>query len=266
MEKSRAIIELLSKTKVEIKWNNFFADNESRDLEFDASFQIQPRDFLEYARQDLKQVNNRGKINAISNIKKAIDSQIDRVVEFLGYDYKNIDDNKELISQINQIQKECGRKNVEPFKLNFINALGVAPVVLISEIRGIRNKLEHEYIMPNELDIEKGLELAELFIDTTSYKMFGYFLQDYNVINEYQKESKTYSLPMLWIEYKSVDGIFKIRYYTEDYKSEDILVTNKDEEYIYLIKASISHDMYYLAKIFSASIPKEKVNYKIIKY
>ena len=72
MEKSKAIIELRN-SKIKIKWNNFFVDSDSRDLEFDASFEIQPRDFLEYAKQDLKQGNDRGKINAISNIKKAIE-------------------------------------------------------------------------------------------------------------------------------------------------------------------------------------------------
>jgi len=37
-----------------------------------------------------------------------------------------------------------------PLKLRLIQVLEIAPTFLISQIREIRNKLEHEYILPNE--------------------------------------------------------------------------------------------------------------------
>ncbi len=265
MKESDKLKDLIENTKIKIKRNSFFVDNESRDLEFDANFQIQPRDFLEYAKKDFLQGDERGKVNAISNIKKAIDAQIDRVIEFLGYDYKKFDQDKMLIEQINQLQLDAGRKNVEPFKLNFINALDMVPVKLVREIREVRNELKHEYIMPNKLEIEKSLEIAELFINNTNYKMFSIFLQDYNVTNEYKENKPKIPIPFLSVMYESVEGIFKLRYYDNDFESGDILITNKDEEYIFLVKASISHDMYYLARIFSKCIPKDKVHFKIIK-
>lgn len=56
---------------------------------------------------------------------------------------------------------------------------------MISEIRTVRNKLEHEYILPSQEKARECIELAELFIDATQNKLFNRFITDYIIQNEY---------------------------------------------------------------------------------
>jgi len=56
-------------------------------------------------------------------------------------------------------------------KISFINQLGIAPKLLISQYRKIRNSLEHEYKLPTVDQAKEFVELAELFINATSHKL-----------------------------------------------------------------------------------------------
>ena len=46
-------------------------------------FNISPKDFLRFAKEDLKERDERGLINSITNSKRAIDCQIDETIEKL---------------------------------------------------------------------------------------------------------------------------------------------------------------------------------------
>jgi len=43
-------------------------------------FEIKPKDFLNYSKKDFKAKNERGNINALTNAKRAIDCQTDKIL------------------------------------------------------------------------------------------------------------------------------------------------------------------------------------------
>ncbi|WP_459479938.1 hypothetical protein [Clostridium saccharoperbutylacetonicum] len=47
----------------------------------------------------------------------------------------------------------------------------------IAQIRNIRNKLEHEYILPSEEMAKEAIEIADLFINATQKNYFIGFTQ-----------------------------------------------------------------------------------------
>jgi len=125
-------------------------------------FDIDPHEFLSFAKSDRKEGGKRGKVNALSNAKRAIDSQIDRIFKSIGYDVGS------LPPYFSEFVKEFCDENTDiPFKLRIINAFGIAPGGVISDIRTLRNKTEHEYMMPTEVDVKNAVEIAELFLSAT---------------------------------------------------------------------------------------------------
>jgi hypothetical protein len=131
-------------------------------------FKISPKEYLKFAKQDLKDSSDRGLINSLSNAKRSIDCLIDATLIGLNI---NIKDNipKEAIDFSNTIL--VGEdKNIQPTQLKLFCALGFAPSFLISEVRLLRNKIEHDYELPKIEDVKKAIEVAELLIETVGFK------------------------------------------------------------------------------------------------
>jgi len=133
-------------------------------LQFD--FDINPAEYLSFAKQDRKQGGKRGKINAISNAKRAIDLQIERIFKSIGHDTENVPNYYQEFSK-----EYCEEKVDIPLKLRMINALGMAPISIISEIRNPRNKTEHQYLLPTDPEVRTAVEIAELFISVTERRL-----------------------------------------------------------------------------------------------
>ena len=76
---------------------------------------------------------------------------------------------------INEFEKDISYNNTLSFKLRFIQALEIAPTFLISKIRKLRNKLEHEYIVPKENEAKETIEIAGFFINATQNTIWHNF-------------------------------------------------------------------------------------------
>ena len=72
-------------------------------LNFD-EFDITPRDFLRYAKDDFQSQSEAGLINALSNAKRAIDCQIDTAIRSMGIDSLDL---AEHFSTIDRSLKFC---------------------------------------------------------------------------------------------------------------------------------------------------------------
>lgn len=131
-------------------------------------FRITPKEYLKFAKQDLKDNSDRGLINSLSNAKRSIDCLIDATLMGL---HINIKDNipKETIDFSNTILVG-DNKNIQPSQLKLFCALGFAPSFLISEVRLLRNKIEHDYELPKIEDVKKAIDVAELLIETVGFK------------------------------------------------------------------------------------------------
>ncbi|MBC3797374.1 hypothetical protein, partial [Acetobacterium tundrae] len=168
-----------------IKWNNFYIQGDVQ-TSFEADiFEIMPKDFLKFAKSDTQITEIKGKISVVANAKRAIDCQTDYILAYLGYDYKNL--NLERYPEVQIIIDEFNtesncEKNIAQ-KLKIIQALGISPVSLINRTRKVRNKLEHEYSIPKNNEILEAVELADLFINTTSNIVIHEMITDYAIQN-----------------------------------------------------------------------------------
>lgn len=113
-------------------------------------FEITPKDFLKFAKSDLKIKAKRSSINVLSNVKRAIDSQIDSILFVLGY--------------LKQSKKD---KWNFPKKIEFVNSLGITSPNILKKINGVRNLLEHEYKHPLKEKVEDAIDVAELFLNAS---------------------------------------------------------------------------------------------------
>jgi|SRR5579863_2546 len=107
-----------------------------------------PRDFLNYAIEDSVALENeRNRINCLGNCKRAIDSQVDRLIARLGF--------------LPLARKERWKI---PRKIQFISEIGVVAPRILHHVNQVRNRLEHEFAPPSKQQVEDALDVATLFI------------------------------------------------------------------------------------------------------
>ncbi|UZP03333.1 hypothetical protein JW813_16735 [Clostridium botulinum] len=255
------------KNIVKIKWNKFYVCKEGTSWTEAVDFGITPDEFLEFAKQDYKNKDKKGLVGAVTNSKRAIDCQIDWIISYLGYDYLNFNKEKypNIIKMITELEKSENLSGEFPLKLRFIQVLEIAPTFLISQIREIRNELEHEYILPSEKRAKEAVEMAELFINATQNKIFNKFITNYIIQNKYEEGPWKLEIPSYVIDFNLNEHDIRIRYLIGDNKEGELRINSVEEEYIYFIKAAISYDFYYLIKAFRIDIDRKYVNYKIVE-
>jgi len=169
-------------------------------VDVEVPFQITPNQFLKFAEYDLGSEYEHHLINALSNLKRAIDCQIDSLLIGLGLFKKSRDE----------------RWNF-PQKIDFLDSMGIISPRILKKINQKRNLLEHEYAKPIKDDVEDAFDVVMLFIAYTE-KFLHPAIKSCEV--EHVKEDK-------------IEDFFEI---TMDYKKNKIIVSayipvkNKDEE------------------------------------
>lgn len=258
----------LDDLKIKINWSKFYIGRDCTSYSEYINFDLTPEDFLEFAKEDYRNLDNRGLVGVLSNSKRAIDCQVDWIISYLGFDYlcfneKNYPNIKEII---NEFEKEISYDNTLSFKLRFIQALEIAPTFLISKIRKFRNRLEHEYIVPKENEAREAIEIAELFINATQNIIWHKFFSDYFICNEYDKNDIKIKAPHVRVGFDlqcSKKASINLYYRIDNENKGEIIIKPEDKEYIFLVKSSISHDFSYLPKIFRCNIDCKFINYEI---
>jgi hypothetical protein len=109
---------------------------------------LEPRDFLNFAVADSGALGDeRNRVNCLGNSKRAIDCQVDRLIQRLGY--------------LPLARKE--RWDI-PRKLKFIERVGVVAPRILRRLNTLRNRLEHQFSPPAKDQVEDALDIATLFI------------------------------------------------------------------------------------------------------
>ncbi|GAA0102307.1 hypothetical protein UT300012_30220 [Paraclostridium bifermentans] len=254
---------------LDIKWNNCEVVLEDSSWNKYIGFEVKANDFLSYAKDGYRDKSNRGMINALSNSKRAIDCQIDWILSYLGYDYLNFNESKypEIKTVISEFELDTNVYKDSSIKLRFIQALGIVPIFLVSKIRSLRNKLEHEYILPNGIDIKESIEIAELFINSTENIIFNRFITDYSIGNKYDENKWIWESSHLDVSFNPItDKTDKITIRFIDDNDNELNKLNLkpiDKGYIYLIKSAITNDFSQVIKAFKYEFDEKYVNYKI---
>jgi hypothetical protein len=113
-------------------------------------FDVGAHDFLRFGRSDFRTGSLRGRVNALSNAKRAIDCQIDSLLFAFG-----------LLSLSRRQHWNF------PAKMKTLKHIGVVTPEILRKIVRRRNVLEHEYHSPGNDEVEDALDIAELFIKYT---------------------------------------------------------------------------------------------------
>ena len=115
-----------------------------------AKMEIEPYDFLLQAEEDFERGERSAGINALTNAKRAIVSQMDQALLTFGY--------------------KSFRWNI-PRKLDVLAELGFVAPRILKRVSSARNLLEHEYKRPSPQEIEDALDLAWLFVSASQAKL-----------------------------------------------------------------------------------------------
>lgn len=124
----------------------------SSSLSFDfPNFELMPFDYLEFAEQDLAVGSTLSKIGCVSNLKRATECEMDTLLHVLG-----------LTGKYKNFVK----------KLDFIAQAGLLSPRSLEKLNKIRNKMEHEYAIPDLDELETYFDLASGFVHSLEGYIF----------------------------------------------------------------------------------------------
>jgi hypothetical protein len=153
-------------------------------------YEICAEDFLKFATEDSKEEDLRSWVNALGNVKRAIECRVDSLL----YNY-------------------CLHKKSEkerwnfPDKIEAIQQLGIVAPDILKKINKTRNELEHQYRKPDKTDVGDAIGIAQLFLAATDELA----IIDYTAPNEFKIELKRKEGLVKLIDYqKNVEKIAKI--------------------------------------------------------
>lgn len=106
-------------------------------------FDLMPFDYLDFAESELDKESSSARINCITHLKRAIECELDTFLHIF-----------KIQSSINNL----------PRKLEFAADAGLFSSRSIGKLNKARNKLEHEYSVPDTLELESYFDVATGFV------------------------------------------------------------------------------------------------------
>ncbi|GAB6989080.1 hypothetical protein [Paenibacillus pini] len=147
-----------------------FEDEGSEGSDFKIpEFDLYARDYLGFAENQIKIGTTEARINCISNLKRAVDCQIDTFLFSLS---------------IYEVFKKRNLKFER--KLELVEAIGVFNSNSLAKLNKIRNKMEHEYTIPDINEIDLYFDLVSAFVSNLEsvITVLTWDEMNFNVYNE----------------------------------------------------------------------------------
>jgi hypothetical protein len=188
---------------------------------FSVPFELHSEDFMDFAKEDLGKTSLRSLVNAISNIKRAIDCRIFTLLYFFGI--------------FNKAKKENWNF---PKSADFISQTGVLAPNILKKINRKRNELEHDFKKPTYDDVIDYYDIASLFLKSTNqllnktYSDFGLTLGDYQHPH------------WLSMDFDYDKSIMIVRYIEENKTRRIEIATNGEETHVRLLRHLVKHLLY----------------------
>lgn len=205
----------------------------SDNINFENYFDLTPDDYLKFSKIDLKQRDERGLINALSNAKRAIDCLIENVLRNFNINIKKLP--KEALNFCDEVLSNDD-KQISPASLRLFCALGLSPSILVSEVRHLRNQVEHEFSSPKKEDVLRAYEVAELLINNLKAKELYSCAIDISSI-----EISTNTVNSIGFDFKSSYSKEHNRFYINAYDGKGgvsyYYFKQEDKVYYYFLKA-----------------------------
>jgi len=197
---------------------------------------LKPKDYLKFANEDVESGLTHSRINALSNAKRAIDCQVDNILDALG----------------------MRKGNNFPSRIESMESLGLAAPRIIKKVVKLRNRLEHEYYYPSNEEVEDAIDIAHLFIEATS-SPFGSMMTAFYVAKEvahitddrkrideivnhdYRIRGYTYR-ESVFVEFDTENKCFYLDFVLDNNAVVQIDIGNTDLLYPSLVKYVMSHN------------------------
>jgi hypothetical protein len=141
----------------------------AEDVEF--AFELTPKDFLDFAGDDLKGRSDGDSLNALGNIKRSIDCLFDSLLFAVGF-----------------LENSKQERWTFPEKMNFLGEIGIITPYVLGRINSARNLLEHEFKKPDRTEVETAYDVATLLY----YATFRFTKRFFNIVDmaaEYRGEA-----------------------------------------------------------------------------
>lgn len=110
-------------------------------------FDLTPFDYIDFAEKELESNSERSKINCVGHLKRAVDCQLD--VFLFAYNLSPIFTKNNL-----KFSK----------KLEVVSESNIFSTRSLNKLNTIRNKMDHEYSVPDIKDLELYFELSSAFV------------------------------------------------------------------------------------------------------
>ncbi len=109
---------------------------------------VTPTEYLDYARRDMLRRDNGGLVDALKNVKSAIDSQFDILLETFG------------LLKLSERQ-QCPF----PRKIEVLNRLDIVAPRVLKKVNQGRIELEHYHRRPDREEVLDFLDIADQFVE-----------------------------------------------------------------------------------------------------
>ena len=186
--------------------------NISYEETFQYPFKLTPLDFLKFAKEDFNEKNTRNLVNALSNIKRAINCQIDQILFIFGLSKK---------------------RWKFPEKIEFIKDIGIISPEIIKKINKKRNLIEHEYDIPSSEGVSDAIGIAELFIESVK----PIFIRYYKDLEIHIDDSKGIGFSCIYFDFDYKKHLFKVAYEKEEgSKIEEVEYNHKHQDYLKIVE------------------------------
>jgi len=206
---------------------DFYSSSEKNDADeiieswstgnIETPFTIKPEEFQKFAEADLQIADKHHIVNGLSNVKRAIECQIDSLLFAFGLFTKAKNQNLNF-----------------PRKIQLLNEIGIVSPRILGKINQLRNLLEHEYSVPERERVDDALDVAILFINYTNKFLYGYFLEF--DLNTYSVENQPLDNTQVTLDYQNSRIVFQERWFKDDGKPPAFIVDPNHQDYIkYLI-------------------------------
>lgn len=182
-------------------------------------FDANPDEFIDFAKKDVESDDKRGFVNALSNSKRAIDCQINKILCGIGVRAK---------------------KESLPKKLIILKDLGIVAPRIINKLIKKRNNLEHRYYCPERDEAEDAVDIALLFIEASNRKL-NEFMDAFLIGNKgnMHYEDQTFKTCIyITFEYKNKE--FELTGYSDGAIIGETKVSSANKDYLDLLKLAIS--------------------------
>ncbi|KOY28426.1 hypothetical protein NDJ59_22705 [Vibrio parahaemolyticus] len=211
--------------------NEFEPDGGSGTQPGTINFDLTPRDFLDFAEKDLAHSESvHSLVNATSNLKRAVDCQLDCFLVLLNLDkfYRS---------------KRLGVDR----KLGFLERAGLFRSKSLEKLNKMRNELEHQYAMPKISDVEVYFDLVVAFVSVIESNVtlvghnseIGMSLDSGGMIETKYIHSK----PAIAIRLEHVDSNYRMEFMCDLSNSESNIETSK--EFAFFLKVHSLLNAYY---------------------